>query len=88
MTALPSRLDPWALATLDALAEHIARQCGDTGHAVAARRAALLADLDQHQTRRGDTSGRERAVIRHHARQHTSTTAATATAPTTERTRT
>lgn len=51
MTALTPRLDEWALATLSALAEHYARQYGDTGIVTAQRRAALLADLDAHDTR-------------------------------------
>lgn len=53
MTALPPLDDPWALATLDALAGHYARRHGDTPAVTAARRAALRADLDQHQARRG-----------------------------------
>ena len=52
MTALPPLDDPWARATLDALAEHYARHHGDTALVVAERRAALLADLDQYQARR------------------------------------
>lgn len=67
------RADPAQVAALQPLVRQYAARHGDTPAVTAARRAALLADLDQHQTRRGDTSGRERAVIRHHARQHTST---------------
>lgn len=71
MTALAPRLDPWALATLNALAEQYARRHGDTGQATAERRAALLADLDRHQADhaaphrpggRAATAGTERAA--------------------------
>jgi hypothetical protein len=50
MTALAPRLDEWALATLDALAEHYAAKYGDADH-TEQRQALLLADLRAHDTR-------------------------------------
>lgn len=50
MTALAPCLDEWALAALDALAEHYARQYGDADH-VEARQAALLAEDAARDTR-------------------------------------
>lgn len=44
-------MDLWALATLDALAEHYARVHGDTPETTEARRAGLLAELAAHDTR-------------------------------------
>lgn len=44
-------MDPWALAALDALAEHYARQYGDTGIVTAQRRDALLAEDAAQDTR-------------------------------------
>jgi hypothetical protein len=51
MTALAPCLDEWALATLDALAEHYAQQHGDTRAVTKRRRALLLAELRAHDTR-------------------------------------
>lgn len=53
--------DPAQAAALQALADRCAAAHGDTPERTAARRAALLADLNRHQTQRGRQQRNPRA---------------------------